>query len=183
MLKRLQIFSSVALLFFIHSLGAPRRDMGILGKPAPGWAVQEWINLPRGNKTLDIKDYQGKVLYLYCFQSWCPGCHRYGFPTLKKVIKKFGKDPKVAITAIQTTFEGFATNTFARAQEVASQYALTIPIGQSGSKGSGSSPLMRQYRNGGTPWVIIIDRKGIVRYNDFHIEPKLAYQLIESLKG
>ena len=41
---------------------------------------------------------------------------------------------------------------------------------------------MRQYRFGGTPWIVIIDKKGVVRYNDFHISVKDASKLINALK-
>ena len=43
---------------------------GILGTTAPRWGVTDWFNLPDGSKSLDIGDFKGKVLYLYCFQSW-----------------------------------------------------------------------------------------------------------------
>ena len=50
----------------------------------PSWNIAQWLNLPKGQKNLDVGDCKGRVLYLYCFQSWCPGCHEYGFPTLRK---------------------------------------------------------------------------------------------------
>lgn len=53
---------------------------GILGQRAPEWDVRQWFNLPDGKDTVDLGDYKGKVVYLYCFQSWCPGCHSSGFP-------------------------------------------------------------------------------------------------------
>ncbi|MCH7878660.1 MAG: redoxin domain-containing protein, partial [candidate division Zixibacteria bacterium] len=68
---------------------AQRRDLGILDRPAPDWSVEKWHNLPPGKQSLDISDYKGKVLYLYCFQSWCPGCHKHGFPTLQKMLANF----------------------------------------------------------------------------------------------
>lgn len=54
-------------------------------------------------------------------------------------------------------------------------------MGQGGTRKQRSA-LMRNYRTGGTPWVIIIDKDGIVRYNDFHIQPDKAVQIIEELK-
>ena len=36
-----------------------------------------------------MADFRGKVVYLYFFQSWCPGCHRHGFPTLQAMSKHF----------------------------------------------------------------------------------------------
>ncbi|MFQ5607281.1 MAG: redoxin family protein, partial [Candidatus Zixiibacteriota bacterium] len=139
-----------------------------------------WHNLPPGKQTLDIDDYKGRVLYLYCFQSWCPGCHRHGFPTLQKMLANFEDDDGVAFVAIQTVFEGFSSNTFARAREVGQQYNLAIPIGQSGEDNR-RSEMMRYYRTGGAPWTIIIDQDGIVRYNDFHIDAPYATQLISGM--
>lgn len=81
--------------------------------------------------------------------------------------------------AVQTVFEGFGTNTFEKAREVAARYELTIPVGQSGEDGVRSA-LMNRYRTGGTPWVVLIDRQGIVRYNDFRIRPDRAAQLIDA---
>ena len=75
---------------------AEQGQPGILNKKAPSWEVGEWLRLPEGKKTLDVADFSGKVLYLYCFQSWCPGCHSHGFPTLQKVIEHFKEDGEVA---------------------------------------------------------------------------------------
>ena len=160
---------------------AQQRSAGILNDPAPSWSLEEWINLPSGKSTLDIDDFRGKVLYLYCFQSWCPGCHRHGFPTLQKVIARFKDDRDVAFVAIQTVFEGFSSNTFDHAKKVAKRYALDIPVGQSGEQGR-RSKLMGRYRTGGTPWTVIIDRDGVVRFNDFHIDVEQAAQLIDNLR-
>lgn len=134
-----------------------------------------------GRETLDIDDYQGKIIYLYCFQSWCPGCHKYGFPTLQKVMTAFEGDDNVVFIAVQTTFEGFATNTFERGKEIARQYDLDIPIGFSGSPEQ-PSELMRNYQTRGTPWTVIVGQAGIVQYNNFHIEDEVAIDMINYLK-
>ncbi len=170
---------AISLIMTISPLLAQPR--GILDRKAPNWEVQEWIQLPEGSAAIEVTDLQGKVVYLYCFQSWCPGCHSHGFPTLQKVIQQYGSDPEVAIVAIQTTFEGFAHNGPGQAKEVAQKYDLNIPIGQSGTREQ-RSQLMRNYRTGGTPWTIIIDKQGFVRYNDFHIDPRHAISLIAQLK-
>ena len=156
------------------------RDTGILGKKAPAWQAEEWMNLPTGETALDVDDFKGKVLYLYCFQSWCPGCHSSGFPTLAAVHEKFKGNDKVAFVAMQTAFEGGESNSFKRAQEIAKKYKLTMPIGQAGS-GEGTPALMQHYRTGGTPWTIIIDQTGVVRFNEFHISPDQAERLINEL--
>lgn len=49
---------------------AQRTPRGILHAEAPDWNVKTWINLPEDSETVDVEDYQGKVIYLYCFQTW-----------------------------------------------------------------------------------------------------------------
>lgn len=157
----------------------PKR--GIVGQQAPKWETSKWIGLPEGKKSLDIEDSKGKVTYLYFFQSWCPGCHSRGFPTLKALEKKFRDESDVKFVAIQTTFEGHRTNSPDKLEAMSKRYNLKIPFGQ--SKGNSGTPeIMRAYRTGGTPWVIIIDKQGKVVFNDFHIETETAVKAIEQLR-
>ena len=173
------IFTSI--LFSVQSAEAQERELGIVGKAAPSWKVSSWHQLPDGKKSLDVTDFKGKVTYLYFFQSWCPGCHARGFPTLKELNTQYKEDEAVSFAVIQTTFEGHRTNTAAKLAPTAKKYSLKIPFGQSeGTKGT--PDIMRQYRSGGTPWIVIIDKKGVVRYNDFHISVKDASKLINALK-
>ena len=43
---------------------------------APEFEVKNWVDA-EGNKNEEIKlaDFKGKFKVMYCFQSWCPGCH------------------------------------------------------------------------------------------------------------
>ena len=162
--------------------GQAQAERGVLGKKAPSLGVRTWFNLPEGKDSVDVSDYEGKVVYLYGFQSWCPGCHKYGFPTLTKLIEHYKNNDEVAFVAVQTAFEGFSTNTPQSAKETAERYNLTIPVGHSGSAGERST-VMQRYRTEGTPWTVIIDRKGIVQYNNFHIAPDDAIAMIGRLLG
>ena len=171
------------LTFFSLSLAihAQAQDRGILGQPAPEWKTSKWIQSNPPSPKPQPDDYKGKVLYLYFFQSWCPGCHRSGFPTLKKMTETFARDSEVDFAVIQTVFEGHSINHAGRLQEPADKYDLRIPFGQSEGN-SGTPDIMKRYRSGGTPWTVIIDKKGIVRFNDFHLHPDKAKELIEKLK-
>lgn len=159
-----------------------RSQFGIVGQPAPSWQVSQWHQLPDGLTSLDVEDYHGKVLYLYFFQSWCPGCHQSGFPTLKQMTEQFANADDVAFAVIQTTFEGHDQNGPEQLQPTAERYELTIPFGQSMGE-SGSPQIMRDYRTGGTPWVVIIDKSGKVVFNDFHIDPRVAAETITELRN
>ncbi len=156
---------------------------GITNEKAPTWGVTTWFNLPPGKDTVDGQDFSGKIIYLYCFQSWCPGCHSHGFPTLLNVRERFSTDPNVAFVEIQTVFEGFEVNTAERAQETAREYQLHDPVGHDAGPNGRLSLVMQRYRTGGTPWTIVIDDSGIVRYGDFHADVDQMTELINHLSG
>ncbi len=179
-LNRLIMLSLLAALL-VPAVNAQQRIRGIEGRPAPAWDVSHWENLSEGKSSLDIADFAGKVVYLFGFQSWCPGCHSHGFPTLRAVRGTFEDQDEVAFVAVQTVFEGFGVNTAEKAKESCDKFGLDIPCGHDpGSDGKGST-IMRRYRSGGTPWTVIIDRNGIVRFNGFSIKPDVAVSLIGQL--
>ena len=155
---------------------------GIANEKALRWGVTTWFNLPPGKQAVDIQDFAGKIIYLYCFQAWCPGCHSHGFPTLLNVRQQFSTDSEVAFVAIQTVFEGFQTNTLERAKEVARQYNLTIPFGHDPGPDGKRSLVMQRYRTAGTPWTTVIDGAGIVRYNAFRADAYQMTDLINQLR-
>ena len=84
---------------------------------------------------------------------------------------------------VQTVFEGYSTNTEDKLRENQLKYELKIPMAHApGNPQTDEIPaIMRDYRSGGTPWTVIIDRSGKVVYNNFHLDVKLAAELIENL--
>lgn len=158
------------------------QEPGIAGRQAPSWKVDRWHNLPAERDRLDVSDFAGKVVYLFCFQSWCPGCHSHGFPTLTAVHERFADDEDVAFVAIQTVFEGFASNTADDGKRTLAEYGLSIPWAQAAGRERSPPAFMRDYRTGGTPWTIIIGTDGKVRFNGFGIEPRQAIALVERLR-
>ena len=84
---------------------------------------------------------------------------------------------------IQTVFEGYSINTKDKLRENQLKYDLKIPMAHApGNHQAHDIPaIMRDYRSGGTPWMVIIDPSGMVVYNDFHIDPKQAAALIKKL--
>ena len=160
---------------------AQAAPMGIVGHPAPELTAQAWYNLPGGQTTFSLKAHRGKVVYMLFFQSWCPGCHSHGFPTLKKVHDRYGGEGEVVFVALQTTFEGFQTNDKEAARRTVEDFDLEIPTGHDSGPSDAGSTTMRRYRSGGTPWTVIVDRGGTVRFNGFRIAPADAIRMIETL--
>lgn len=158
---------------------------GIEGQTAPEWNVPTWIDA-NGNTTEEVKlsDYKGKFKVVYCFQSWCPGCHSIGLPSLQKMISALKDNDKVAFVAIQTVFEGKNANTFEKLKETQKKYDLKIPFGQdNGNKNTGGiSSVMRNYKTGGTPWFIFIDENDNVIFNDYHLNTDGAIKFLSQIK-
>jgi len=170
----------VLALFLVAGPGEAQRR-GVVGQPAPAWEIPTWFHLPSGMKGLEPTDLEGRVIYLFFFQSWCPGCHSHGFPTLQAVEERFEEESEVVFVAVQTVFEGYGTNTEGRAKDTVEEFDLLIPVGHVEGEGGRSPAIMRRYRSGGTPWTVIIDRQGTVRFNGFSIEPKADIDLVEKL--
>ena len=161
---------------------ASGQKYGILGLHAPELEIEYWID-PSGAPThFDLSSAQGKWVFLKCFQNWCPGCHSHGFPTLKKISDAFADNPEVLVAGIQTTFEGFPTNTVDKVRELQLRYDLRIPMGHDAGDPNGDHrPVtMRQYRTGGTPWMILIDPERRVVFNDYSVN---SDKLIEVLNA
>ena len=143
---------------------------GIKGQLAPELDVDWWIDARGAPSSFEIAKARGKWIYLKCFQNWCPGCHEYGFPALKKVADAFSGSDRVVAAAVQTVFEGFGVNTQESVRNLQVRYQLAIPMGHDPGTHDTYPSTMRLYRTGGTPWVIIISPEGRVVFNHFHVE-------------
>lgn len=148
-------------------------EAGIMDELAPVLGVTHWIDAagqPMASYGLD--QMPGAYKLIFCFQDACPGCHTSGFPALARLVEAFRGSRFVSFAAVQTVFEDFGENTTDKLLHNQRRYALPIPFGHDagdGHEGSGSV-LMQRYRNGGTPWFILIDPDGVVVYNHFRID-------------
>ena len=145
--------------------------------------VKDWVD-ENGNTTNQIKlsDFKGKFKVVYCFQSWCPGCHSIGLPNLKKMIQALKGNENVVFIAIQTVFGGHHENTFDKMLETQKKYDLKIPFGHdAGDDGKSRSNFMQNYQTGGTPWFVFIDQNDSVIFADFHLNVDAAITFLKSI--
>lgn len=156
---------------------------GIVGKQAPELSIEQWFDSEGETIDYSIDDFKGKVIYLLAFQSWCPGCHSVGFPNLKETMAAFKDRDDIAFLAVQTVFEGESVNTIEKVKETAKKYELNIPFGHDPGDDSYyiRSQIMTDYKTGGTPWVIIIDKEQKVRFNNFHLPVEDGIDAINTL--
>ncbi|MBT8221007.1 MAG: redoxin family protein [Bacteroidia bacterium] len=150
---------------------------GIEGEEAPEWDIEAWLDGSGELGSYKLSDFAGKKIVVFCFQSWCPGCHKSGFPTMKYLNKRFGDQENVEFVAIQTVFEGADVNNFKKLKKMQKKYKLNIPFGH--DIGTESSHIVERYRTGGTPWFIVINESGKVVYNHYELTPQVASRLLK----
>lgn len=155
---------------------------GIEGHMAPELSVKYWIDKAGEASSFSVSESNGKWVFLKCFQNWCPGCHSSGFPTLKAFSDRFHDHPEVAIAGIQTVFEGYRSNTQDAVRELQLRYELPITMGHDpGDQETHAVPsTMRNYRTGGTPWLILINPAGQVVFNGFHVDSDKLIEYVAS---
>ena len=157
---------------------APNR-YGIVGNQAPKLKVSQWIDGKGKPTTFKLSDHKGKFVFLEFWQAWCPGCHKHGFPTLKKLVDEFKDSEYFVPVAIQTTFEGFSVNNAKQMRAIQMRYDLDIVFGHDEGTEEEHPHTMRSYRSGGTPWAVLVSPDGDVLYNDFGIDPDGAVAFIK----
>lgn len=124
-------------------------------------------------KAIDLNDYQGKVVYLDFWASWCPPCAK-SFPQLNQLYKEL-KDQGFAIVAISVDKE----------KSDLEQFLQKIPVDFDVAwDASGVSP--ERYQVQTMPSGYLIDQQGNLhkRFNGFkngHIE-KIKQQVLQLLQ-
>ena len=153
-------------------LSAEPKAYGIVGQLAPELKITHWIDVEGNPGEFTLANHRGKYVFLECWQSWCPGCHSHGFPTLKKIYAALKDSDYFIAVGIQTTFEGYASNMPDKMREMQNRYDLPIIMGHdAGDQAKHTYPTtMQNYRTGGTPWAILISPDGYVLYNDFGLD-------------
>ncbi len=174
MKRRDFLIASSATLLHPEIVQAQSNGYGIEGQQAPELKVEKWIDGKGKPTTFKLADHKGKFIFMEFWQAWCPGCHKHGFPALKKISDEFKGNKHFVPVAIQTTFEGFSVNNAKQMRAIQMRYDLDIVFGHDeGSEGS-HPYTMKSYRSGGTPWAVLISPEGKVLYNDFSISPESA---------
>lgn len=166
------LLTSAALIKSAPLLAQTNDRFGIRGYVAPEIELDYWIDHEGEPTQFSVAESKGKWLFLKFFQNWCPGCHSSGFPTLKAFSDAFHDNPKVAIAGVQTVFEGYNVNTQDAVRELQLRYEIQATMGHDPGDAEAHTPgdTMRNYRTGGTPWLVLVDPNGAVAFNDYHVD-------------
>ncbi len=153
-----------------------------VGRRAPAWDITEWLNADPGN----IDSLRGKVIVIDFFQLWCPGCNQFSGPLLTHWQQKFARniaDDQLLLVKIHTVFEGHSYQTVRRLKSYIKEKGIDFPVGvDRHTDGQRLPETMRRYRTRGTPEMAVIDRDGLIRFQEFgYFEPGPVEAMIQSL--
>ena len=91
----------------------------------------------------------------------------------RQLEQDYARNRDVVFFHVQTVFEGFESNTPKSGESDARTYELESPVGYDlRVDGAPMSQFMTRFGTAGTPWTVVIDKKGFVRVNQ--ITPDLA---------
>ncbi|HNP34262.1 MAG TPA: TlpA disulfide reductase family protein [Woeseiaceae bacterium] len=140
--------------------------------PAPGLQVSHWFNTEH---PIVLTDLLGKVVLIEAFQMLCPGCVSHGLPQALRVADTFGRDD-VVVLGLHTVFEHHeAQGTREALAAFLHEYRIHFPVGIDAPSAAGSLPrTMSAYGMQGTPTLILIDRNGRLRKQQFGSQQDLA---------
>ena len=135
--------------------------------PAPAWSVSRWFN----SDALSPDTLRGRVVFLHAFQMLCPGCVQHAVPQSQKVATAFA-NTDLAVVGLHTVFEHHAVMGPDALQVYLHENRITYPVGVDAYHDNDCvrNPLpltMQAYAMQGTPTLILIDRKGQLRRQQF----------------
>jgi len=116
------------------------------------------------------------------FQMLCPGCATIAIPQLRNLRTVF-PEGEVAVAGLHTVFEHHEANTEAALRAFAHENQLDFPIGIDRHTRDDYIPVtMRRYEMQGTPTLLLIDRVGRLRLQQFgHVEDLLLGARVAAL--
>lgn len=140
-------------------------------RPAPEWDTDGWLNT---DQPLSLPALKERVVVLYAFQMLCPGCIHNSMPQAQRVHDAFSRDD-VAVIGLHTVFEHHEAMRRPALEAFLHEFRLTFPVGIDRHEGGDGMPAtMKAYNMQGTPTLVLIDRKGLLRKQKFGHEHDLV---------
>lgn len=137
-------------------------------RPAPELQTVHWFN---AEQAVTLDSLRGRVVIVEAFQMLCPGCVSHGLPQARRVVDTFNADD-VCVLGLHTVFEHHgAQGTREALGAFLHEYRISFPVGiDAPSENSGLPKTMATYGMQGTPTLLLIDRIGRLRKQQFGME-------------
>lgn len=144
----------------------------LLGNDAPGLTVSEWVN----GDPVTLESLEGKVVLVDFFQIICPGCKR-AKPLIEAMQKAYG-DQGLAVVGVAVAFEEEAHQQPEQIRSYVETTGYDWPVGID----QDLKATFADFRAQGSPWTVLIDRSGTVRYASFFNEDDIADRIEDLLE-
>lgn len=137
---------------------------------SPELIVSKWLNT---SEPLGLELLRGKVIVVIAFQMLCPGCVAEAIPQARRIFASF-HESDIAVIGLHTVFEHHAGMQEESLKAFLYEYKVAFPVAIDNS--SENSPIpqtMQLYGMQGTPTMLLIDRRGKLRVQQFGHVPDM----------
>ncbi len=139
-------------------------------KNAPELIVSKWLG---SEKPITLESLRGKVVVVVAFQMLCPGCVEVSIPQAKKIAATFSAND-VVVLGLHTVFEHHEAMQEVSLKAFLHEYKVNFPVAiDKPSEKIAIPETMNLYSMQGTPTMLLIDRQGRLRKQQFGHTPDL----------
>ncbi len=137
----------------------------IEGSIAPEIEAIDWLNT---TSALSLHSLRGRVVAIYVFQMLCPGCVSHSLPQAKAVHNLYSGDNRIQVIGLHSVFEHHNVMNTDALKAFVHEYQLQFPIAVDAPSESDTLPItMQKLSLQGTPSLILVDKWGRIRLNNF----------------
>jgi peroxiredoxin len=142
-----------------------------IGDIAPEIEASEWLG---AREPSTLAALRGCVVMIEAFQMLCPGCVSHALPQAQRVAALF-RPEDVVVIGLHSVFEHHDGQGPVSLLAFIHEYRIGFPVAIDQHAPNSSLPVtMARYGMRGTPTLILIDRKGVVRHHGFGAIDDLA---------
>jgi thiol-disulfide isomerase/thioredoxin len=124
----------------------------LLGSFAMNLDVSEWL----GEEPIDVDQSFGKVVFIVFWSTWCPSCQKE-IPHLNKLYEEFSATDLVMLSVTKNNRGQTTEKVKSFIKDKGIRFPVGIDIGGKSSK---------NYRASSIPAGVLIDKNGIIRWQD-----------------